>query len=203
MVDVAVRVDGGVQRGRVPSARTASWTCGAKSALPVSTSTSPSSVAKALTLAKDGTKATPSATSSASPDREKGCVSSILRAPVQRSSAMSRMPMAASVPLVDAGEAQQRGDSPDHGPTRPGDREPTPDPQLLHRLERAERVHARQHLLGPSLVEHPGLGGELRRDLLGEQVAALADLLGDLGENGARSMAARMDGASLLWSTRR
>ncbi len=67
------------------------WMCWANGALPVSTSVRPSSVASAATLAKAGTNATPSATSSASPDSENGWVSSIRRTPVQRSSAMSMM----------------------------------------------------------------------------------------------------------------
>src|SRR5437588_6021341 len=56
-----------VCRGAPDQPRSSLWTWRAMNALPVSTSASPSSVAKALTLAREATKATPSATSASPP----------------------------------------------------------------------------------------------------------------------------------------
>src|SRR6266568_685062 len=62
----------------------------ANSWLPVSTSTRPSSVATALTLANDGTKAQPSATWATSPRGANGCASSMAISPRHNRSATSR-----------------------------------------------------------------------------------------------------------------
>ena len=66
VVDVAVGVDGGVESAD-DHARSVRWILPAINELPVSTSTSPSSVSTADTLANDGVKATPSATSASPP----------------------------------------------------------------------------------------------------------------------------------------
>src|SRR5437763_9219854 len=63
---------------------------GANSWLPVSTSTRPSPVATALTLANEGTNAHPSATSATPPGGANGCACSIGILPRQRRSATSR-----------------------------------------------------------------------------------------------------------------
>ena len=69
VVDVAVGVDGGVEAVGPPGPQGV-VDLGARNGLPVSTSTRPSSVLTAETLANDGTKPTPSATSARPPPRD-------------------------------------------------------------------------------------------------------------------------------------
>src|SRR4051794_29877021 len=74
----------------VDQRRSSSRALRANSWLPVSTSTRPSAVATALTLAKDGTKAQPSETSATPPRGAKGCACSMGMSPRHRRSATSR-----------------------------------------------------------------------------------------------------------------
>ena len=66
----------------------------AMNGLPVSTSTSPSSVANALTLASDATKAIPSPTSAISCAGNRGLCSSTVASPCHNCSASPRTSMA-------------------------------------------------------------------------------------------------------------
>ena len=79
-----------VSSGSDDQPRTLAWLCAANGPLPVSTSTRPSSTAKAAMLPNDGTNAIPGPTSSSSPSKTTGLTRAVDSSPRSSRSVRSR-----------------------------------------------------------------------------------------------------------------